>query len=136
MNIIRWFLTFAAVVVLLAGLFTYKDSLVTARVQQNMNEPSATIETISVESAPYQKKITVSGVSQATQIVQLSNEMPGKITKINFSSGDLVNEGQILLEQDYSEESARLIAAKAKMKFQIKLLNRYKALQQRAEVSE
>ena len=136
MNILRWFLTFAAIAVLLAGLFTYKDSLVTARVQQKMHEPFATIEAISVKQTPYQKKIIVSGVSQATQILQLSNEMPGKITKINFSSGKLVSEGQILLEQDYKEESAKLIAAKAKMKFQEKILDRYRTLQQRSEISD
>ncbi len=134
----RWLITIATIIISLTGLFAYKDSLIVAHAEQNKNmgEPTATIEAIHVAQISYQKTISVNGVNKAMQTIQVSNELAGKITKLNFSSGALVNKGQVLLEQDYSQESAQLIAARAKVLFQQKIINRYKVLQKKEEISD
>lgn len=53
---------------------------------------------------------TVTGVESVT----VSNEVPGVVTRLRFESGDLVKEGQALVELDASVEQAQLAAAKAR----------------------
>lgn len=53
---------------------------------------------------------TVTGVESVT----VSNEVPGVVTRLRFESGDMVKEGQALVELDASVEQAQLASAKAR----------------------
>jgi len=132
----RWLIAIAIISISLTGLFGYKYLLISAHAQQNMGEPAATIEAVHVAQTPYQKTTTVNGVSKAIRTMQVSNELTGKITRLNFSSGELVNKGQVLLEIDHSEEHARLIAARANFELYKKRLDRYNTLRKTGEISD
>ncbi|UAA39911.1 efflux RND transporter periplasmic adaptor subunit [Paraneptunicella aestuarii] len=134
MQYLRWLITVTMIAVIITGLFSYKNKLNAE--QSQSGEPAATIEAIHVETIQYQETSFVNGESQAVKTITLSNELPGRIDTLNMRSGDIVKKGQVLLEQDHSEEDARLIAAKANIELQKKTLNRYRRLLKEDKISE
>jgi membrane fusion protein, multidrug efflux system len=136
MTIYRWLIAIAIITTSLTGLFGYKYLLISEHAQQDMNEQAATVEAIQVVQTSYQKTIVINGVVKAIRTMQVSNELTGKITKLNFSSGELVDKGQVLLEIDHSEESAQLVAARANLTLHKKTLDRYRTLHAKDEISE
>lgn len=136
MIVLRWGIAFVVIVFFLFVLFGYKHTLNEVGANQPVHEPAATVEALFVSKSPYQQTTSVVGVSKSVKMVEATNELGGKIDKINFVSGDLVKKGQLLVEQDHSEESARLIAAQAKVMYQQKLLVRYKSLRNADRISE
>ncbi|MDZ4262807.1 MAG: efflux RND transporter periplasmic adaptor subunit, partial [Pseudomonadota bacterium] len=132
----RWFIALFVISASLVALFGYKSALNEAHANQSMGESAATIEAMHIALSPYQQSTSVVGINHSVQVVELTNELRGKIDKINFASGDLVKKGQVLIEQDYSEESARLIAAMARTAYQQDVLKRYRTLRQDDMISE
>ncbi len=61
-------------------------------------------------------EVTLHAVGSVTgvQSVTVSNEVPGVVTKLRFNSGDMVKQGQPLVELDAAVEKAQLDAAKAR----------------------
>ena len=56
-------------------------------------------------------QMTAVGTIAPVKGVALSNDSPGIVSKIDFESGDLVKEGQVLVELDTSVERAQLASA-------------------------
>ena len=138
MNIRRWIITIVILLLTLAGIFGYKESLIVAKAQQgaHMPEPSATVEASTAELISYQATTKISGEVQAYKQLQLSNELAGKVTKLNLTSGSRVEAGQLLLELDHSEESARLIGVKARLELNQHTYKRYLQLQKSNKISD
>ncbi|WP_298770990.1 efflux RND transporter periplasmic adaptor subunit [uncultured Shewanella sp.] len=132
----RWLVTITTILVASFSIASYKNDLQAAHAQQNAGEQAATVEAMHVLQVPHQQTTSVSGISQSMQIIKVSNELAGKITQLNFASGEYVKKGQILLELDHSQEKAQLIAAKAKLSLAKKMLHRYKILQKSQKISE
>ena len=71
------------------------------------------IATFTAEEIDWSEVIESVGTLEAARGVTLSAELPGRISKINFSGGEKVKAGQVLIEQDLSSEKAQLQAARA-----------------------
>lgn len=136
MNKYRWLVTSLSLAACVGGVFSYKDVLNQANASNNMGEPAATIKTLTVSAKNYQKTTVVNGISKAIQTMGVRNQLPGMITQLNFTSGQIVNKGQVLLEIDHAEESAQLIAATANMALHQKMLTRLQTLKLNNEVSD
>ncbi len=54
----------------------------------------------------------------------ISNEIAGTVRKVGFNSGDLVEEGQVLIEFDTSVEQAELLSAQARVRLSKSTLSR------------
>ena len=78
-----------------------------------MAPPPPSISTAIAEDRNWSDAITSVGTLEAARGVTLTAELPGRITKINFTGGETVKKGDILVEQDLSTEKAQLRAARA-----------------------
>lgn len=71
------------------------------------------------------------GTLQADESITLSATVTDTITQINFSDGDLVDAGQLLIQLNDTEEQAQLRAARALQDERRNTLNRVTQLQER-----
>lgn len=76
----------------------------------------------------WQNEVTAVGSIAPVKGVALSNDLPGVVTKINFESGDIVKQGQILVELDTSVERAQLASANVHHDLAVVNVNRSRAL--------
>lgn len=134
----RWIITIGLLFLGIAGIFGYKQSLMAAQQEQSANvpEPAAVVEAVEAQQDTYQQLIKVNGTVQAYKQLQLSNELPGKIKVLNLGSGSEVQKGQLLVELDHSEESARLQGAKASLILNQQTLKRVRELQKSNKISD
>jgi membrane fusion protein (multidrug efflux system) len=138
MNSRRWIITVTACLLLFAGLATYKVLQIRAAIEfgQSFPEPSETVEAFVVEAQTLQDYVTTIGQIVAPQSIELRNEVAGRVAQVNFASGALVKEGDILLQFDVAEERARLQAARARADLARLDLQRIKALKDSNTVSQ
>ncbi len=138
MNITKWLLVIIILAGTIFGLYSYKASLQQAANEQaaNMPEMAATVTAVQVVNMNYQKNIQVSGEVQAFKFLMLNNELAGEITRLNATSGQIVNKGQVLLELDHRDEDARLMAAEATLTLNQQTLNRNIKLHNNRGISE
>jgi membrane fusion protein (multidrug efflux system) len=73
--------------------------------------PASTVTAATVDLAEWETAITAVGSLEAVQGVMVASELAGRVTRIAFEAGSVVSAGQLLLQQDISEEKARLRAA-------------------------
>lgn len=138
MNAKRWIITLSLCALVFAALATFKVIQIRAAIAfgESFPEPSHTVEAVKVQSTQVQSRITTIATVVAPQIVDLRNELEGRITAINFRSGHRVNAGDVLLQLDISEENARLEAAQARAKLADLDLKRIRKLRKNRTVSE
>ncbi|TNF88538.1 MAG: efflux RND transporter periplasmic adaptor subunit [Gammaproteobacteria bacterium] len=99
----------------LAGVLAYKKTL---QIQQQIEQGSKPPPPISVtvaeaEPSQWDKRIKAIGTLVAFQGVDITTEISGIITAINFDSGDETSEGDLLVELDNRTEMANLESARA-----------------------
>lgn len=108
--------------VVIAGCFVVTALLTTVKVMQireaiafgkSFPESMEAVELAIVEEGPWQPSVNVTGKVLAVQKVDLTNELGGQIVEIGFKPGDIVEQGQVLIRLDTSEERAQLAAAEA-----------------------
>lgn len=75
--------------------------------------PPQAIEIVKAETVPWQPTATLVGTVVAKRSVTLANEFAGTVTEVNFESGDIVEPGKVLVQQDISTENADLAVAQA-----------------------
>ena len=76
----------------------------------------------------WQGQLTAVGTIAPVKGVALSNDAPGLVSKISFESGDLVKQGQVLVELDTSVERAQLASAVVRRELALVNVNRSRAL--------
>jgi membrane fusion protein (multidrug efflux system) len=76
----------------------------------------------------WQGQLSAVGTIAPVKGVALSNDAPGLVSKISFESGDLVKQGQVLLELDTSVERAQLASAVVHHDLAVVNVNRSRAL--------
>ena len=86
------------------------------------------VTAVSATVSQITKTIAVPGELQAVQQVLLTTEVAGKVTRINFSAGQKVKAGDVLVSLDTSVEEADLKAAEARHRFADRQLERAKNL--------
>lgn len=80
---------------------------------ESFSMPPAVVSTVNATSARWDTVFTAVGSVTAVQGVTMTAEIPGKIVRIDFESGDRVKAGDVLVQLDISEEAARLRALEA-----------------------
>lgn len=138
MNARRWLITLAACVVIFAALAGFKFLQIKAAIAfgESFPEPSESVEALVVDSQVTRSYVTTIGEIVSPQSIELRNEAEGRVTAVNFNSGDVVKEGDILLQLDISEESARLKAAQARARLAGLELERFTRLLASKTISE
>ncbi len=116
MSFMKWALTVGGCLAVFGVLATYKVMEIQSSIAaaEAYPEQSETVETAIVMPAEYTQTIAVIGEIVAPQRLDLTNEIGGEITAVNFRSGDLVRKGQLLVQLDIAVEKANLEAAKAR----------------------
>ena len=89
-------------------LVTKKERDLAALAEQP--RPIATIASESVVNESWQRYVYATGSFSAVQDVNVTNEIEGKITSIQFESGQRVEEGDVLVTLDTSVDTAELEA--------------------------
>ncbi len=79
-------------------------------VGNKMVPPPVTISTIQAQSQTWESVLSATASIEAVQGVILAAEQPGKVVKISFTSGDMVQKGALLVHLDTSAEEAQLRA--------------------------
>jgi membrane fusion protein (multidrug efflux system) len=76
-------------------------------------EPAEAVQVAAARPITWQAETRAAGTIVARQFVTLSNELPGTVARVDFRSGQVVEEGQLLLELDTRTERAELRSAEA-----------------------
>ncbi len=71
------------------------------------------VYTHTVEAAPLEEVVTATGTVLADEAVQLTSEVAGLVTKVNFDEGTRVSAGDLLFQTNDAELRAELERAKA-----------------------
>ena len=73
--------------------------------------PPESVSSSVATAQAWQSEMTAVGTVAPVKGVALSNDSPGVVTKVDFESGDMVKQGQVLVELDTSVERAQLASA-------------------------
>ena len=113
----RWLLAALIFLLVVAALALLKYRQVSAAIAfaESLPERSESVTAVVAQPSTLPILFTTIGELRSTQYLQLRNEVGGKITAINFEGGDIVAEGQILIELDSEEEAAQLRATRAQL---------------------
>lgn len=138
MNKRRWLITLCACALLFLALATFKYTQIKAAIAfgESFPEPSATVEAIIASPSLSDNSIHTIGEVIAPRSVDLRNELAGRIAAINFQSGQRVLKGDVLLQLDVLEETARFKAAQANVKLAKLELQRLQKLLKNKTVSQ
>ena len=106
-------ITLAFLAVIIGGLVFTKVTQIKTLIAagQNMPQPSESVTTADAEIQHWNPVIKGVGNVVAVQGVTVTTEIPGKVVKIHFESGQEVAQDQILVELDASTERAQLNSA-------------------------
>jgi len=78
-----------------------------------MPEPAETVDVAVVQAGTWAATSRTVGTVVAKRHVELRNELPGRVAEVGFTSGGIVEEGQVLVRFETRAEEADLAAAKA-----------------------
>ena len=95
MKLIPWLSVVVIVSASVSGLFYYKESLSNDQQMQAGPEPSAKVQAFRAQNTYYQKQLSVIGEGHAVKYIALKNELAGKVSKVNISSGDIVGKNEV-----------------------------------------
>lgn len=134
----RLIIVAGALLILFGGIFGYKAfrSAMIADYMANMKPPAVTVSSANAQTEHWLPKIASVGGLKAIQGVDVSSEVPGKVTSINFESGHQVEAGALLVELDSTAEQAQLRALKAELNLARLDFERAKGLAQTSAVSQ
>jgi membrane fusion protein (multidrug efflux system) len=120
---------FALIGALVAIKFTQISSLMNmGKEMAKAGPPPETVGTATAQSQVWEGTLSAVGSITAAKGVVVSNESPGVVSRINFESGDVVRQGQILVNLDTSVERAQLASSRAKMDLAVLTVNRSRSL--------
>ena len=80
---------------------------------QNMVMPPETVTAMLVQDQLWEQTIIATATVTAVQGVEVSAETGGRVSKIDFESGSIVNKGDVLIQLDTASEDAQLASAEA-----------------------
>jgi len=80
---------------------------------ESMVPPPTSITAIEAQRAEWETTLRSIGTLEASQGVIITADMPGRVAALNFDGGEIVAAGDVLLEQETSQETAQLSAAES-----------------------
>jgi membrane fusion protein (multidrug efflux system) len=100
--------------VLIAALGYFKVRQVQAAIKANtFTPPPEAVTTLVAKQESWPTSLTVVGTMAAIHGVTVSADLPGTVSSISFESGRSVQQGQVLVELDTSQEKAQLASLEA-----------------------
>lgn len=135
---IRILLAIGCVMLVLGGLGTIKGLQIGRMIAHSKSfvPPAQTVSVATVERTEWETTLSAVGSLQAVQGVIVAAELSGKVAQIAFESGSRVSAGQLLVQQDISEERARLRAAESRRRLARKNLFRARGLHAEKVISD
>ncbi len=104
--------------------FQLYKSLVAGKIISQMQDKVETVSSYKATRQLWTDKITAVGTLVAIKGAELAPQVDGMVTRINFSSGEDVSEGMLLIELDTTQEIAQLKSLQARETFARQTLDR------------
>lgn len=98
--------------------------------------PTETISTFDAVEQAWPETYSAVGTVEASEGIQVSAEVAGKVKEIRFKSGDQVKKGTVLLVQESGNEQGQLSAAEARLRLAKSNYDRLVLLRQNNTVSQ
>lgn len=133
----RMIIMIIALVIVFGSIFGW-DALRAHFMKQyfaNFQPPPTTVSATKAQSGAWQPTISAVGTMAAINGVNVTTQIGGMITTINFSSGQMVNQNQLLIQLDDSVDVANLQKAQAQLELNKLTYERYKVLLKKAVIS-
>ncbi len=80
---------------------------------ESMVPPPTAVTAIDAQSAEWETTLSSIGTLEASQGVVITADLPGRVSQLYFDGGEVVAAGDLLLEQETSQENAQLSAAES-----------------------
>lgn len=127
-----------AIVAVLGVIYGIKAFGIYQMIQQYSNQKPqpVTVSAAATELQTWQPRLAAVGTLKAVQGVNISSEVAGKVEKILFDSGQMVQKGQLLVQLDDSTEQAQLPGARAQVELARNNLARIRKLIEQQLVPE
>lgn len=110
----RMLLMLGAVIVVVLILAALKFNSIYTQIQQfKAPKPPINVEVVAASQEPWQSRLPAVGTLTASQGIDLSVEIAGTISDVQFRSGEKVQKGQPIVLLDSEIEQASLAAAEA-----------------------
>jgi membrane fusion protein (multidrug efflux system) len=134
----RMVIMLAAMVAFIASIAFIKFRQIQVAVAQASAfvPPPEAVTTISARAAEWPATLAAIGTVQAVHGVTVSADLPGIVEKIQFESGRMVDEGQVLVQLDTRQEQAQLKAAEAQRSLAHMNLERARGLHAEGIISQ
>ena len=107
--------TFGSILLLLLFLIATKGLQFKkmAKMGESMQPPPTSVSTYFAERQSWPRELRAVGSIEPVQGVRLDAELPGVVIAINFENGQVVNEGDVLVQLDVAPEAALLKSNRA-----------------------
>ena len=126
-------LTVGGLVVLLGGIVALKATQIGSLIgfstaMEKAGMPPSPVATVVAVQAAWEETLKFTGSIRAVQGVTLTVELPGKVLRIGVENGAPVQQGDVLMELDTTQEQADLASAEAGLRLAKLNLDRNKGL--------
>ncbi|MEM1031722.1 MAG: efflux RND transporter periplasmic adaptor subunit [Myxococcota bacterium] len=133
MRVLRYVLVVVAVLAVVVGLGAVKGAQIKQLIDfgEQAERDGPPPETVSVEvsrSDTWETTLSAVGSVASSKGVAITSEVPGKVTRIRFESGDEVPAGAVIVDLDSSVEQAQLASLRSRAKLARTTLERTKKL--------
>jgi membrane fusion protein (multidrug efflux system) len=106
-------LMLAVVAIVIGSIGYFKSKQLQVAAKQSFQPPPEAVTTVVAKEATWPATLSVVGTMVAVQGVTVSADLPGIVERINFDSGKMAKEGEVLVELDTKQERAQLAAMEA-----------------------
>jgi membrane fusion protein, multidrug efflux system len=134
-QILAWLAVVLLIVGVVSGLGYYKYAEIQTAMAASFPEPQESVESVRVRRGEWAPTARAVGTVVALRQVEIRNELAGTVVEIGFHSGDIVEEGQVLVRFDTRQEEASLTAAEAEAEMSRLTFERRKKLRASQTVS-
>jgi membrane fusion protein (multidrug efflux system) len=121
-----------------AGLAFWKHTTLRASTAESASQPEP-VESVTVATATpreHRRTTTSVGTVLALRSISLRNELPGTVSRVNLTPGQIVDEGAVLVALDVSVEQAELKAQEAQAALARTVLTRLLRMSDAASLTE
>ncbi len=127
-----------AVLVIVGVLAGIKGAQIGAMIKagESFKMPPTVVTATETKEETWQPTLTAVGTLNAIQQVTVAPESPGQVKKIEFQSGQMVKQGQLLVRLDTQVEAAQLASAEADAKLARVQLERTQKLFETKAISQ
>ncbi len=118
------------------GLYKYREIQSAIAASQGSPEPVESVHSARARDGQWSASTRAIGSVVALRHVEIKNEIAGVIADIGFKSGDVVDEGGLLVQFDVRQEQAALAAAEAEARLATLTLERREGLRNSAAFNQ